>query len=71
MIAIITSIISFVSGFFIKKKIAEVKELKKEVKQYENQQKQQQEIIARNIDNDISDPIVQFKKNREQHKANK
>lgn len=71
MIAIITSIISFVSGFFIKKKIAEVKELKKEVKQYENQQKQQQEIIARNIDNDISDPLVQFKKNREQHKANK
>ncbi len=71
MIAIITSIISFVSGFFVKKKIAEVKELKKEVKQYENQQKQQQEIIARNIDNDISDPFVQFKKNREQHKANK
>lgn len=71
MIAIITSIISFVSGFFIKKKIADVKELKKEVKQYENQQKQQQEIIARNIDNDISDPLVQFKKNREQHKANK
>jgi len=71
MIAIITSIISFVSGFFIKKKIAEVKELKKEVKQYENQQKQQQEIIARNIDNDISDPLVQFKKNREQYKARK
>jgi len=71
MIAIITSIISFVSGFFIKKKIAEVKELKKEVKQYENQQKQQQEIIARNIDNDISDPVLQFKKNREQYKARK
>ena len=71
MITIITSIISFVSGFFIKKKIAEVKELKKEVKQYENQQKQQQEIIARNIDNDISDPVLQFKKNREQYKARK
>ena len=71
MIAIITSIISFISGFFIKKKIAEVKELKKEVKQYENQQKQQQEIIARNIDNDISDPVLQFKKNREQYKARK
>ncbi len=71
MITIITSIISFVSGFFIKKKIAEVKELKKEVKQYENQQKQQQEIIARNIDNDISDPVLQFKKNREQYKASK
>ena len=51
---------------------AKEKQLKKENKLYEEQWRLQQEIISRNVINDnINDPRVQFKKNRDKYKASK
>lgn len=72
MFQLIITIASFVLGLFFKKKISEEKQLKKENKLYEEQWKLQQEIISRNVINDnINDPRVQFKKNRDKYKASK
>jgi len=72
MIQAILAIISFIFGFFVKKQSSDLKATKKEVKQYEETQKLQEEIIVRNISNDATDdPFLQFKKNRDNYKANK
>lgn len=72
MFQLITIIASFVLGLFIKQKTNEEKQLKKENKLYEDQWQLQQEIISRNVINDnIDDPRVQFKKNRDKYKASK
>lgn len=72
MIQAILAIISFIFGFFVKKQSSDLKEMKKEVKKYEETQKLQEEIIVRNISNAaVDDPFVQFKKNRDNYKASK
>ena len=70
MIQAILAIVSFIFGFFVKKQASDLKSIKKEVKQYEEMHKLQEEIIVRNISNDaVDDPFVQFKKNRDDYKA--
>lgn len=74
MIQLIISLISFVAGFFVKKKASESEGLKQQVKQYEAKQKLQNEIQQRNIDNNLTsndDAILQFKKNRANFKSSK
>ncbi len=74
MIQLLISLISFISGFFVKKKISESEGLKQQVKQYEAKQKLQNEIQQRNIDNNLTsndDAILQFKKNRASYKSSK
>ena len=74
MIQLIIALISFLSGFFVKKKVSESEGLKQQVKQYEAKQKLQNEIQQRNIDNNLTsndDAILQFKKNRANFKSSK
>lgn len=74
MIQLLISLISFITGFFVKKKISESEGLKQQVKQYEAKQKLQNEIQQRNIDNNLTsndDAILQFKKNRANFKSSK
>jgi len=74
MIQLLISLISFITGFFVKKKISESEGLKQQVKQYEAKQKLQNEIQQRNIDNNLTsndDAILQFKKNRASYKSSK
>jgi len=74
MIQLITILFSFVSGFFVKKKVSESEGLKQQIKQYEAKQKLQNQIQQRNIDNNLTsndDAILQFKKNRANFKSSK
>ena len=74
MIQLIISLISFVVGFFVKKKASESEGLKQQVKQYEEQIKLQKEIDKRTINNHLIDhdtAILQFKKNRANNKSSK
>ena len=48
IINIVISIASFIAGFFISKKISEADKLKMQVKQFEDNQKEQNEILQRN-----------------------
>jgi hypothetical protein len=48
IINIVISIASFIVGFFISKKISEADKLKMQVKQFEDSQKEQNEILQRN-----------------------
>jgi len=48
IINIVISIASFIAGFFISKKISEADTLKMQVKQFEDNQKEQNEILQRN-----------------------
>lgn len=49
LINIILGLISFIAGLFISKKISEADKLKMQVKQFEENQKTQNEILERNI----------------------
>ena len=49
IINIIISVISVLIGFFISKKISEAENLKIQIKQFEDNQKEQNEILQRNI----------------------
>jgi len=70
MIQLIISLVSFIFGFFVKKKVSEAESLKKQVKQYEDQMQSEQEINKRTVDNYLIDhdtALLQFKKNRADH----
>lgn len=70
IITIITTIISFLAGFLLKKKSQENQDLKSKVNNYEKKQELQQKIIDRNVANDtITDAKLQFKKNRANYKS--
>ena len=74
MIQLIISLVSFVAGFFVKKKASESEGLKQQVKQYEEQIQLQKEIDKRTIDNHLIDndtALLQFKKNRANNKSSK
>ncbi len=74
MIQLIISLISFIFGFFVKKKFSESEGLKKQVKQYEDQMQLEKDINKRTIDNYLIDndtAILQFKKNRANNKSSK
>ena len=49
LINIILGLISFIAGLFISKKISEADKIKMQVKQFEDNQKEQNEILKRNI----------------------
>lgn len=49
LINIILGLISFIAGLFISKKISEADKIKMQVKQFEENQKTQNEILERNI----------------------
>jgi len=72
MIQLIISLVSFITGFFIKKKFSESEGLKQQVKQYEEQRELQEEINKRTADNHLIDrdtAILHFKKNRANNKS--
>lgn len=50
LINIILGLLSFIAGLFISKKISDADKLKIQVKQFEENQKIQNEILQRNID---------------------
>jgi len=67
MIQLIISLASFITGFFIKKKVSESEGLKQQIKQYAEQKQLQKEINKRTSENHLIDrdtAILQFKKNR-------
>jgi hypothetical protein len=72
MIQLIISLVSFIAGFFIKKKVGESECLKQQVKIYEEQKELQKEINKRTSENHLIDrdtAILQFKKNRANNKS--
>lgn len=74
MIQLIISLVSFIAGFFVKKKASESEGLKQQVKLYEIQMEMQKEIKKRTIDNNLIDhdtALLQFKKNRANNKSSK
>jgi|LakMenEpi03Aug12_release.lakeMendotaPanAssembly.Ray.scaffolds.fasta_scaffold2955302_1 hypothetical protein len=71
---LIISLVSFIAGFFVKKKFSESEGLKQQVKQYEEQRQLQKEIKERTLDNHLIDndtALLQFKKNRANNKSSK
>lgn len=67
IINIIISVISVLIGFFISKKISEAENLKIQIKQFEDNQKEQNEILQRNINStniDTSNKRLWLKKKR-------
>ncbi len=52
LINLIIASLSFIAGLFISKKISDADKLKIQVKQFEENQKTQNEILQRNIDID-------------------
>lgn len=49
LINIILGLISFIAGLFISKKISEADKIKMQVKQFEDNQKEQNEILKRSV----------------------
>ena len=67
IINIIISVISVLIGFFISKKISEAENLKIQIKQFEDNQREQNEILQRNINStniDTSNKRLWLKKKR-------